>query len=153
VDRARVVVAMFQDDEANLKLARIARFVFGVSDVIAWVRDPSLNAEFARLGVRVVSPVYSTLMILEGMILDKNFCSITPDMDGALEVREVKLKNEALDGLPLGELWLPGEVTVLKIARRGEFIVPGPETALQANDSLTLLGPALDVESAVKTFS
>ncbi|MDK2955200.1 MAG: hypothetical protein PWQ57_696 [Desulfovibrionales bacterium] len=150
---ARVVAAMFEDDEANLKIARIARFVFGVEDVIAWVRDPALNAEFSRLGVRVISPVFSTLIILEGMLLDKNFCSISPEMDGALEVREVKLKNPAVAGLKLSELWLPSEVSVIKIARRGEFLVPGPDTTLRANDSLTLLGPAADVESALGVFA
>ncbi len=153
VSRARVVVAMFEEDEQNLRLARIARYVFGITDVIAWVRDPARNAEFSRLGVRVVSPVFSTLIILEGMILDKNFCSITPEMDGAMEVREVKLKNEAVAGLKLGDLWLPSEVVVLKIARQGEFIVPGPDTTLRANDAVTLLGPAQDVESALQTFT
>jgi Kef-type K+ transport system membrane component KefB/Trk K+ transport system NAD-binding subunit len=150
---ARVVVAMFEDDEANLKIARTTRFVFGVEDVIAWVRNPALNADFSRLGVRVISPVFSTLIILEGMILDKNFCSITPEMDGALEVREVKLKNSAVVGLKLGELRLPSEVAVLKIARQGEFLVPGPETTLRANDSLTLLGPAAEVELALGVFA
>jgi trk system potassium uptake protein TrkA len=144
------VVAVEEKDEDNLRICRIARHTFGVENVIAWVQDPTQNDRFRRLRSRVVNPAYSTVLILESMVVNPDIYSIAPDMDEAQEVRDVKLQNPHLVDRRLHHLMLPGDTAVLMIERGGDALVPDQETRLRANDTLTLVGTEAEVDEVVR---
>lgn len=153
IERAQTVVAMAENDEDNLRICRISRRTYGVENIIAWVQDPSQNERFRRLGARVVNPAYSTVLIIEGMVLNPDVFSLTADMDQGQEFRETKLQNLHLIGRRLNDLMLPGDVIVLMIERGGDIVVPDRETVLRANDTVTLVGTDTDVDDAARLFA
>jgi trk system potassium uptake protein TrkA len=153
IERAQAVVAIAENDEDNLRICRIARCTYGVENVIAWVQDPSQNERFRRLRVRVVNPAYSTVLIIEGMVLNPDVFSLTADMDKGQEVRETKLQNLHLVSRRLDDLMLPGDVIVLMIERGGDILIPDRETILRANDTVTLVGADTDVDDAARLFA
>lgn len=152
IDQARTVVAMEQNDEDNLRICRIAR-QFGVENIVAWVQDPAQNDRFRRLGARVMNPAYSNVLILSSMVLNPDVFSITPDVDEAQEVREIKLQNRYFINRRLTDLNLPDDVTVLMIERGGSILVPDQETSLQANDTITLVGIDNGVDEVARLFA
>jgi trk system potassium uptake protein TrkA len=131
----------------------MARQVYGVEHIVSWVRDPAQNARFRRLGAQVVNPAYSTVLILESMVLSPDAFSMTADIDEARAVREIKLQNRDLVGSRLQDLSLPGDVIVLMIERAGDVVVPDRETVLQANDTVTLVGQDGDIDVAARLFA
>jgi Kef-type K+ transport system membrane component KefB len=151
VEQARAVVAMEARDEDNLRICRLVRLLFNIDNIVAWVQDPSKNSDFRRLGVRVVNPFYSSVLILENMVLNRQAFSMTPDIDQTLEVRNLKLKqvtDPRFIGRRLDDIRLPGNTTVLAIDRMGERLVPDSETILRPNDTLTLVGTHTDLDNA-----
>lgn len=153
IDRAKAVVAMEESDEDNLRICRMARQVYGVENLVSWVRDPVQNDRFRKLGVRVVNPAYSTVLIMESMVLSPDAFSLTSGVDEGREVREVKLQNRDLVGRPLRDLALPGDVIVLMIQRGGDILVPDRSTSLRANDTVTLVGTNGDVDTAARLLA
>lgn len=153
VGRARAIVAMEERDEDNLRVCRMARHVYGIGNIVAWVRDPIQNDRFRRLGARVVNPAYSTVLIMESMVLSPDVFSMTADVDEIQAVREIKLQNRDLVNRRLKELILPGDVMVLMINRGGDVLVPDRETVLRANDTVTLAGAEEAVDSAARLFA
>jgi trk system potassium uptake protein TrkA len=150
VERARCVVVMEEDDDDNLQICRVVRLLLNVPNVISWVQDPAKNPEFHKLGVRVINPMYSTLLIIEGMVLNPEAISTFPDVDEGLEIREVKLKNESLAGTPLSELKLPQGVAILTIQRGNSVLVPDRNSVLASNDLVSVAGSLRDVEQVIR---
>jgi trk system potassium uptake protein TrkA len=153
IRRAAAVVAMEASDEDNLRICRMARDIYGVENVVAWVQEPAQNARFRKLGVRLVNPSYSTMLMLESLVLSPSLYSIAPDLDEAHEVREVKLQNAALVGRRVADLGLSGNVTVLSIERGGDVLTPDRETLLRSNDTLTVIGTGSEVDDALRLFA
>lgn len=149
-EEARCVVVMEEEDEDNLQICRMLRLLLNVPNVISWVKDPAKNPEFQKLGVRVINPAYSTLLVIEGMVLNPEAISLFPDVDEDLEIREVKLKNAALADRPLTELEFPQGVAVLTIQRGEDVLVPDRNTVLAPNDVLTVAGPLTEVEHVLR---
>lgn len=149
-DRARCVVVMEEEDEDNLQICRMIRLILDVPNVISWVRDPARNPEFRKLGVRVINPAYSTLLIIEGMVLNPEVISTFPDVDEALEIREVKLRNAEVAGSRLSELVLPPGVAILMIQRGDSLLVPDGNSVLASNDMITVAGSLSEVEQVIR---
>lgn len=153
VGQSKAVIAMEENDEQNLRICRMAKQVYGVETVVSWVREPAQNERFQKLGVRVVNPVYSTMLIMASLALSDEAVSMTTDVDELQEVRETKLQNRDLVGRRLNNLMLPGDVTVLMIERGGDILVPDRETTLQANDLVTLVGTDGALDAAARYFA
>jgi Kef-type K+ transport system membrane component KefB/Trk K+ transport system NAD-binding subunit len=153
VDRARAIVAMEPSDEDNLRICRMAREIYGVDNVLAWVKDPAQNDKFRRLGARIVNPAYSTMLMMLSLVLNPGVYSITPDVDETQEVREVKLQNSDLIGQRLADLGLSGNTMVLMIERGGDVLTPDRETLLRANDTITVVGTGHEVDAIAHLFA
>jgi trk system potassium uptake protein TrkA len=153
IHRARAIVAVENSDEDNLRICRMARQIYGVENVIAWVQDPAWNGRFRKLGARLVNPAYSTLLMMVSMVLSPGVYSITPDVDETQEVRQIKLQNSDLVGKRLADLGLSGNVLVLMIERGGDVLTPDRETLLRANDTITLVGIDSEVDEVIKLLA
>jgi Trk K+ transport system NAD-binding subunit len=150
LETAQTIVALDDDDETNLRIARIAHHTFGLENIISWVTDPLQNPRFRRIGVRVLNPGFSNVLITESMVLNPDVYSVVSDVDETQEVREVKLQNPDMLNQSISEINLPEGVNVIMIERQGNLLVPEQKTVLRANDTITLVGK--DIEEAVRSF-
>jgi trk system potassium uptake protein TrkA len=153
LDQAKAVVAVEQSDADNLQICRLARRMFGVQNVIAWVQEPARNASFRELGVRVMNPAYASILIMESLVLNQHAFSISADVDETQTVRDIKLQNAHYIGRRLDSVTLPGEVAMLMIERGGDILVPDLETKLRANDTITLVGAEDAVDETARLFA
>ena len=150
---ARTVVAMAEDGAINLNIARLAREVFATRDVIAWVGNPADNARFREAGIRIVNPQYSTLLMLEGLVINPAALSVGADPGEDQEVQVVKLQNQFLAGRQVRHLGLPGSVRILRIERGDATLMPEQTTVLQVNDTLTLSGEKSEADAFSRLFA
>lgn len=153
IQEVRTLVAMADSDADNLQISRIAREVFSVRRVVAWVRDPSLNSRFCEAGVRAVNPAYSKLLILEGMVLGADNFGFNQNSDPDQEIRIIKLQNRWLANRELGRMHLPDDVSVLRIERRDAVLEPEPSTLLRTNDTVTIAGNKEQVNELARRFA
>ncbi len=150
---AAAVVVMAEDGADNLNIARLAREVFATRDVIAWVGNPADNSRFREAGVRIVNPQYSTLLMLEGLVINPAALSVGADPGEDQDVQVVKLQNQLLVGRQIKQFGLPASVRVLRIERGDASLVPEMTTVLQANDTLTLSGEKSELDACARLFA
>jgi Trk K+ transport system NAD-binding subunit len=152
IEQADALIVMEEKDEDNLRICRIGQR-YKLPNIIARVQDPIQNDRFRKWGARVINPAYSTILMMESMVLNPHAFSIAPDVDEIHEIREIKLQNPYLVGHRVNDLVLPRSVIVLMIERSNEIIVPDRETILRANDTLTLVGAEEEIGEAVQLFA
>jgi Kef-type K+ transport system membrane component KefB/Trk K+ transport system NAD-binding subunit len=151
IEDARVVVVLEERDEDSLLICRMARQLFGVRNIIAWVQEPHNKEFFRRLGARVVNPALSTSMLIESMILSPAVFDLTGDID-EVEIRQIKLKSNRAVGVRIDNLQLPSGVSVMSIQRSGNTLVPDNDTRLRENDTLTLVGSSQGLKNSMHIF-
>ena len=150
---AGTVVVMSQNAAQTIKIARLARDVFNTRNVIAWVGNPADNAQLRDSGVRIVNPQYSTVLMLEGLVINPAALPAGFGSDDTQEVRVVKLQNPSLASQTIRELALPSSIRILRIDRGGNALVPELGTEVQANDTLTLSGDKAEVDLISRQFA
>ncbi len=146
------LVTMEENDDEALRLCRMCKKKFGIPHIISWVKEPANNPRFRKLGARIVNPVYSTLLIMENLVLNPNAFSMTPDPDETMKFSEIKVKSPAVAGKTIAGLNLPATVTILSIRRMGESIMPENDTVIRPNDVITLVGPDSDMAETLLLF-
>lgn len=145
IQKASYVIAMTESDDDNLLICRMAKIIFSVGRVISWVKDPLRNREFRSFGAQIVNPSYSSLLLMESLIMNPQAIGTNTDVDEAFEIREVKLKGDRYEGVPINDLDLYGDTSVLMIHRKEDFFVPDRNTTIRTNDSVVLAGTEEDL--------
>ncbi len=153
INEAGIVVAMAEYDEDNQYVCRLARDIHSVHNVVAWVRDPAHNRRFLDAGAQVINPSTSKLLMLESLILSGEARTLSPDQALSQDVRVVKLRNRWLRDQKLRDLGLPDGVSVLRIERGGEVLIPGLDSSTRANDVFTLAGDAGLVDEVARRLA
>jgi len=149
IEAAKVLVVLEERDEDGLLVCRMARKLFGVRNIIAWIQEPHNKDYFRRLGARVVNPALSTSLLIEGMILSPAVFELAADID-EIEIRQFKLKSNRAVGCRVDELQLPDGVSVMSIQRGGATLVPENGTLLRENDTLTLVGSLQGLKKSMR---
>jgi Kef-type K+ transport system membrane component KefB/Trk K+ transport system NAD-binding subunit len=152
IEEAKMVVVLEERDEDSLLVCRMARQLFGVDNIIAWVQDPQNKEDFRRLGARVVNPALSTTLFIESMILNPDTHALAGDID-EIEIRQIKLKSNRVIGSRVSDLELPNGVTVMSIERGGDILVPDNGTRLRENDTLNLAGSSEYLKESMHILS
>ena len=149
---ADVMVAATGDDEDNLVTALLAKQEFAVPRVIARVNHPSnqwLFNEGWGVDVSVSTPHLLTALVEEAVQVG----SIVRLLQfGDARLVEVTLADDspAVD-LPLSEMGVPRDATVVAVIRERHVIVPRGETTMKPSDEvLVLVTP--ESEDAVKAL-
>lgn len=130
-------------DEVNVVVARLARHFFHVPRVVARVYDPRKADIYRRLGIVTVSPLaWGVERMAEALV----HTGMAPLLSmGSGDVNLVALEaTPQLAGRTVQVLNVPREIQVTALARDGHTFLPGPETVLQAGDTvyITLLARA-----------
>lgn len=133
------VLLLDEQDDVNLALARAVRQCCD-TNVVAYVNDPQLLADYEQLGVQPFIGAMFRPTIIAMLARNPDAFRLLTSTDDERTVIEVTLENRTLVGVLVRNLRLPGDYLVLSIRRRGELIVPHGGTMLQLGDRLTILG-------------
>lgn len=134
------LVAMLDDDVANAQACEIARDEFGITTLVVRLRDVTMRETFRQLGARVIDPASAMVHLLGQSILAPEAVNLLLHKDPEHIFTQVQVNSKAIDGLPLRDLRLPGDVLVLEIIRDGQTIVPHGFSVLRMSDDVTLMG-------------
>ncbi len=134
------LVAMLPDDKANCNACKIASDEFGIESMVVRLRDISLRDKFLDLGVRVLDPTSAMVSLLHQYLRAPEAVNLLLHQDPDHDILQVRVAEKAIDGLPLRDLRLPGDVLILEILRDGQVIVPHGFSTLKVADEVTLVG-------------
>ncbi|MBI5669652.1 MAG: cation:proton antiporter [Chloroflexi bacterium] len=146
LNRPVIFVAATSSDRTNLLACQVAIQQFGVKDVVARVNSPSNLDNFTALGIRVVSPVVSTAMLLDNLISSSSTMELLTGQSHEQEIYEAVLQNQALANKPLKD-WALGDALVILVRRNGQLLAPHGNTTMKTGDVLTLIGKAGERET------
>ena len=147
-----VVVAATGDDEDNLVISLLAKQEFAVPRVVARVNHPAnqwLFNETWGVDVSVSTPHLLTALVEEAVSVG-SLVRLLQFQDARL-VEVTLAENSPAVAMPISEMGVPRDATIVAIVRDRHVIVPRGETVMQAGDEvLVLVTP--ETEEAVKTL-
>lgn len=146
LNRPVTFVAATSSDRTNLLACQVAVRQFGVEDMVARVNSPTNLENFTALGIRVVSPVVSTAMLLDNLISSSSTMELLTGQSHEQEIFEAVLQNRDLTNKPLKE-WALGDTLVILVRRNGQLLAPHGNTTMKSGDVLTLIGKAGERDS------
>jgi Kef-type K+ transport system membrane component KefB/Trk K+ transport system NAD-binding subunit len=140
VNQIEALLALHEDGNENLALARIARQI-GVRNIVAYVVDPDLLPEFNKLKIQAYTPAVQRATLISMMARSPDAFNLLASYQDKNDTIEINMFNTSLVQRPLRYLNLPGACLVLAIRRGEELMVPRGNTELEFGDRLTLFGP------------
>ena len=139
IRQAQVVAAVTGTDEANLVVANLARFEYGVPRVIGRVNNPKNAWLFTgEMGVDVALNQADLMarLIAEEMSLG-DMMTLLKLRKGQYSLVEEKVHPSSnVVGKAIRDLNLPIECVLSAVIRKGELIIPRGSTILQASDEI-----------------
>jgi trk system potassium uptake protein len=145
IRRADGLAAVTNSDETNVVLARLARLVFEVPNVISRLYDPRKEDIYQRLGVQIVAPATWAINRFAELLSYSELDTMLSLGNGEVEIVEVSVP-QLLVGRKVKTLSVPGEVRVISICRGGKAFFPTAETIFQKEDSVQFAIMAAGVE-------
>jgi trk system potassium uptake protein TrkA len=137
-----VLVAVTGDDEVNLAVAMMGRFIFNVPRIIARVNNPRnawLFTPEAGVDVALNQSDLLAKLIAEEMSLG-DMMTLVRLRRGELAIVTEKLERGAkADGQRIADLSLPSDCLVMAVVRGEEILVPRGDTVLQPGDEVLAL--------------
>jgi NhaP-type Na+/H+ or K+/H+ antiporter/Trk K+ transport system NAD-binding subunit len=152
IRHAKTLVAATASDKTNMLVCQLARTKFGLQDLVARANHPDTLDTFEALGIRAMSPLLSSAILLENLVRRPNTLSLFTEMDPSKEVAEITVQNQAMTRRALKDLNLPGDCLISMVRRGGATFIPDGQTVLQVGDTLTLMGSAEPVAEATASF-
>ena len=149
---ARALICTYGDLELNYRVCNLARSVYGLDQVVAYITNPNDLIRFEHLGVTAVNAALDRAALLTLVIRNPALYQMLSDRETDKEIREIRVGNPRCAGSTLRELSLPGDVLVVALHRRGELIVPHGNTRIESGDHLTLMGSLEHIETARPIF-
>lgn len=134
IEKADAFCAVTNGDNTNIMASQIARTIYRVPTVLARVYDPVRAEIFRDLGLQIISGTVLFAAMLRDKIVEPRFTGFLIET-GELGVLEVP-PSSSRTGKKVGDFAVPGECLVATILRRGEAIIPGPDTVLEEGDGL-----------------
>ena len=142
------VVAMLEDDEANLTALESAYEQHGIKRLVVRLNDLSLADKFIEIGANVVEPTTATLRVLDQYVRAPQSAVLMHHQDPEYDIAQVTVTEKEVSGVLLRDLRLPTDVLILEISRRGQSIVPKGQTKLLQGDEVILVGKAESLRQA-----
>ncbi len=143
-DRADVLIAATDRDEANLVACQMAKHVFQTSRTMALIKDPKNEPIFQILGVDVV--VNSTHLILESLeerIPGRPLLRLMNLRSSSMELVSITIPHDAgLVGKRLGEVELPPRIFISLVVKASRVEPPSADLLLEAEDEIIAVTPS-----------
>lgn len=134
-----IFVASNHADEDNIKIARLAKEE-GVSRVIARLSevDSKTRSEFLDKGIEIFNFTNVHAALMRAMIESPTVYRIMTDTKNVLY--SVKVKNTHYTGRQLMDLEFIDQITVSRIRRGDEWLIPHGSTVIEPGDILVFSG-------------
>ncbi|MFJ6933810.1 MAG: monovalent cation:proton antiporter family protein [Lactobacillus gallinarum] len=134
-----IVVAANRADEDNIKIARMAKEK-GINRVIARLSevDSKTLTEFNEKGIEVFNSTNVHAALMRAMIESPTVYGIMTDTKNILY--SVKVKNTHYTGRQLMDLEFIDQITVSRIKRGDEWLIPRGATVIEPGDILVFSG-------------
>lgn len=134
-----IVVAANRTDEDNIKIARMAKEK-GINRVIARLSevDSKTLTEFNEKGIEVFNSTNVHAALMRAMIESPTVYRIMTDTKNILY--SVKVKNTHYTGRQLMDLEFIDQITVSRIKRGDEWLIPRGATMIEPGDILVFSG-------------
>jgi|Deesub1362A_J573_1020465.scaffolds.fasta_scaffold00146_2 NhaP-type Na+/H+ or K+/H+ antiporter len=141
------------DDAVNLLVSQIAisKFDLPPQKIIAKVNNPENLKVFEDLGIKAMSPSFSTALIMEDIVGTPDLFSIEVGMEGDLV--ECEVKNPDVIGKKLSEISLPKDSIVILVKRGDKSYIPDGSFVFEKGDRVTILGGGDHARKAMKVFT
>ena len=135
IERADAFVSVTSGDNTNIVAALMARREFHVPKVVTRVYDPQRAEIYRRFGIATISTTSWAANELKEILVHGDLSSRLTLGSGEVEIIELDVPP-ALVGHAVGELTVPGEITVITIVRQGKGLIPFPGATLQEHDEV-----------------
>ena len=134
------LVAMMEDDVANLRACRIAQERYGVRRLIVRPNQRAHADDFAALGAIVIDPGSAMVTLLDPAVRAPQSAALMMHTDPEYDIVQITVTEPGIDGMMVRDLRLPNDVLILEIARNGHSLVPNGYTIINQEDDITLIG-------------
>lgn len=137
IERADCFAAVTDLDNTNLMAAQVVSNLFEVQVVVARLYNPDKIETFHRLGINFVC---GTIMVADEVLarmLHRNVDHICQLHTGDADLVQVTIPQH-LHGITVDDLERKGQVRVALLIRRGETLVPDPDTELHGKDEVVV---------------
>ncbi len=134
-ERAQAFAAVSSGDNSNIIAARVARETFGIERVVARIYDPKRAAVYERLGIPTIATVPWSTDRLMRMLLPDGVATAWREPSGTVAVLPLPIHQDWI-GQPIRQLEAATGARVAFIVRFGRGVLPRPDTAVQAEDTV-----------------
>jgi trk system potassium uptake protein TrkA len=145
IEHADAFASVTNGDNTNIVSALLVKRTFNVPCVITRIYDPQRAEIYRRFGIPTISSTTWAANELKEMICYAGLPSRLTLGSGEVEIVEVAAPPK-LAGHPIGELNVPGELSVVAVVHAGKALIPGPGASLEKGDLLYIaaLNPAME---------
>jgi trk system potassium uptake protein len=133
IDHVDAVAVTTGRDAVNAVVALAARRRFRVPIVVARLYDPRTAEAYQRLGIRTLAPVSWGIQRIADLLTASTMTPTVSLGGGGVEIVEVRVPA-LLDGRPVGELEVHGEVQVVAVTHHGRTTLTTSATRLVTGD-------------------
>lgn len=154
VRAAEILVAVTNDDEANILVSLLAKR-FGTQRVITLINKTMYNPLVTNLGVdAVVNPRAITASNILQHVRRGRVRSVHSLRDGFAEVIEAEaLETSSVVNTPIRDIKLPPAVIIGAVVRGDTVMIVRPSTVIKPHDRVILLAAARSVKKVEKLFA
>jgi len=151
IENSKYLVATTDQDNTNLLVCQIAKTKFNFTEdkLVARVNKPENLKAFRDLGIRSISPVIATSIMLEGMVGHPALFSIC-EVSGEGDIHEIKVSNKHVIGKNIKNISLPKDTLIVMVRRNNRFLIAHGDTILQEGDIVTIIGKTEAVQKAAE---
>lgn len=154
IKHAKYIVATTDKDNVNLLSCQLAKSKFGFSGnmLVARVNDPNNLPLFTEMGIRAMSPVKSTTIVLENMIGRHDLFTMC-EVGHQGDIIETEISSPKVIGKAIKDVKIPRD-SLIVLVRRGDLsIIAHGDTILHEGDHVTILGQAGAASEAASLLS
>ncbi|MCB9135040.1 MAG: cation:proton antiporter [Anaerolineales bacterium] len=137
--KADTAILMLSDEE-NHALATLIYENFGIPHLVVRLNDRTYQEPLTALGALIVEPTTAIVSLLDHLVRSPVATSLLLGIETRQNVRDMKVRHPALNGVALRDLRLPSESLILSVHRDGRTLISHGYTRLQVGDDLTILG-------------
>ena len=138
IEESDAFIAVTSGDNSNIVGARAARDEFHVPTVVARIYDPRRADIYRDLGITTVASVRWAINEIHHLLFHRN---LEPEVTFG-NGETVLLRSTVptyLQGRPVREFNIEGEIQVIEVTRGGRSIIPGPEATIEPSDLISFV--------------
>ena len=138
-DKIEAALLLF-DDHENLQIAELLYEHFGIREVIVRITDKSNYQKFKDLNCYVIDPSKAMINLMMQYIKSPTTATLLlGELKGQSSI-DIEVRDLTVVGKYLRDLFLPPDVIILSIERRGQIIITHGYTKLELGDIMTVVG-------------